>query len=125
MARFFSESFQRRTGVPLPIVAGDQRTAALVALASPSRPSLFLAAEPTRSPWVTLNDIETKGAVLVWPTTDTAGTPPAVIRARFPDLVPELPRAFERPITGQLGLLRIGWAVIRPQGQPADAPPAP
>ena len=25
-----------------------------------------------------------------------------VIRARFPDLVPEVPRAFERPIAGQL-----------------------
>ena len=106
------------------IAPTSRRSLNPTALASPSRPSLFLAAEPTRSPWVTLNDIQTKGAVLVWPTTDTAGTPPAVIRARFPDLVPELPRAFERPITGQLGLLRIGWAVIRPQGQPADAPSA-
>jgi hypothetical protein len=29
--------------------------------------------------------------------------------------VPEVPRAFERPVQGQLPLLRIGWAVIRPQ----------
>jgi len=124
MARFFSESFQRRTGVPVPIVTGDPRTAALVALGSRSRPSLFLPASPARSPWVTLDDIKTKGAILVWPTTDTAGTPPAVIRARFPDLVPEVPRAFERPIAGQLGLLRIGWAMIRPQGAPPDLPEA-
>jgi Dolichyl-phosphate-mannose-protein mannosyltransferase len=124
MARFFAESFQRRTGVPLPIVAGDPRTAALIALGTPNRPSLFLAAEPAHSPWVTLDDIRIKGAILVWPTTDTAGTPPAVIRARFPDLVLEVPRAFERPIAGRLGLLRIGWAVIRPQGAPVDAPGA-
>ena len=35
------------------VVAGDQRTAALVALAAPSRPSLFLDATPERSRWVT------------------------------------------------------------------------
>jgi hypothetical protein len=118
MARFFPGFAPHR--VPVPIVTGDPRTAALVALGAPSRPSLFLPATPARSPWVTLDDIKTKGAILVWPTTDTAGTPPAVIRARFPDLVPEVPRAFDRPVAGQLGLLRIGWAMIRPQGAPPD-----
>ncbi len=42
MARFFSESFERRTGAPLQIVTGDPRTAALIALGAPSRPSVFL-----------------------------------------------------------------------------------
>ena len=115
MARFFSESFERRTGVPLQIVTGDPRTAALVALGAPSRPSVFYDATPERSPWVTRDGIKSKGAIVVWPTTDTAGTPPADIKERFPGLVPEVPRAFERPVQGQLPLLRIGWAVIRPQ----------
>jgi len=115
MAPFFADSFQRRVGSALPIVAGEPRTAALLALAAPSRPSLFLDAAPERSPWVTMTDIKTRGAILVWPTTDTAGTPPADIKEHFPDLVPEVPRAFERPVQGQLPLLRIGWAVIRPQ----------
>jgi hypothetical protein len=122
-AQFFSESFQRRVGAPLPIVAGDPRTAALVALGTPGRPSLFLDATPERSPWVTMNDIATKGAIVVWPTNDTAGTPPAAIKEHFPDLVPEaVPRAFERPVQGSLPLLRIGWALIRPRGQPVDVP---
>jgi hypothetical protein len=121
MARFFSESFERRTGAPLKIVTGDPRTAALIALGAPSRPSLFLDATPERSPWVTPDAIKSKGAIVVWPTTDTAGTPPAEIKERFPDLVPEVPRAFERSVQGQLPLLRIGWAVIRPQGQAAPS----
>jgi hypothetical protein len=62
-----------------------------------------------------MNDIRTKGAIVVWPTEDTAGAPPADIKASFPDIVPEVPRAFERPVQGRLLLLRIGWAVIRPQ----------
>jgi hypothetical protein len=115
MARFFSENFERRTGVPLQIVGGDPRTAALIALGAGSRPSLFLDAAPERSPWVTIDAVKAKGAVLVWPTTDTAGTPPAALKERFPGLVAEVPRAFERRVQGRLPLLRIGWAVIRPQ----------
>ena len=40
MGQFFAESFERRTGKPLAIVAGDPQIAALVALTAPSRPSL-------------------------------------------------------------------------------------
>jgi hypothetical protein len=115
MARFFSESFERRTSLPLQIVGGDPRTAALIALGARSRPSLFLDAAPERSPWVTLDAIKAKGAILVWPTTSTAGTPPAALKERFPELVAEVPRAFERRVQGRLPLRRIGWAVVRPQ----------
>jgi hypothetical protein len=125
MASYFTDSFQRRTGAPAPIVAGEPRTAALIALASRSRPSLFLDATPDRSPWVTMDDVKSRGAIVVWPTTDTAGAPPPEIKQRFPDLVPELPRAFERTMQGRLSLVRIGWGMIRPQSQPVGAPPAP
>jgi hypothetical protein len=124
MARFFADSFARRVGKELPIVAGDPRTAALIELGAASRPSLFLEATPKRSPWVSIDDIRAKGAIVVWPTTDTAGTPPTDIRQDFPDIVPEVPRAFERAVQGRLPLLRIGWALIRPQ-PPQGEPPAP
>jgi hypothetical protein len=123
-SQFFADSFQRRVGAPLPIVAGDPRTAALIALGAPSRPSLYLDETPERSPWVSMDDVKTKGAIVVWPTTDTTGTPPSEIKARFPDLVPEaVPRAFERPVPGSLPLLRIGWALIRPKTE--DKAPGP
>jgi hypothetical protein len=126
MAQFFADSYQRRVGAPLPIVAGDPRLATLIAIGAPSRPSLFLDATPERSPWVTMDDVKSKGAIIVWPTNDTAGAPPPEIKERFPDMVPEVPpRAFARPVQGQLPLLRIGWALIRPQGHPiVEAPPA-
>jgi hypothetical protein len=119
MGRFFGESFERRTGKPLEIVSGDPRLAALVALAAPSRPSVYDFAAPTRTPWVGHDDIRAKGLIVVWPALDTAGLPPPDIKARFPDLVPELPRAFEHAIQGRLPLSRIGWGMIRPQ---AEAP---
>ena len=114
MGRFFADSFERRTGQPLAIVTGDPRTAALVALAAPSRPSVFFDYDPARSPWVTADDIRKKGAVVIWLAADTTPTPPPDIAAYFPDLVPEVPRTFDRPVQGRMPLLRIGWGVIRP-----------
>ena len=121
MGRFFTESFNRRTGKRLAIVIGDARLGGLVALESPQRPSLLIDAAYEIAPWVTAADVRQKGAIVVWPLTDAAGTPPPEIRARFPDLVPEVPRAFDRAIQGRLPLMRIGWAMIRPQSaEPAQ-----
>jgi len=114
MAQFFTESFRRRTGKPLDFIVGDARIAGAIALASTDHPYLFVAAAPELTPWISDADIRRKGAVLIWPATETTGLPPAAIKSRFPEIVPELPRAFERPVQGRLPLLRIGWAVIRP-----------
>jgi hypothetical protein len=116
MGRFFAENFERRTGSPLSIVTGDPRLAVLVALGAPSRPSLYIAGTPQRSPWIKAEDIVRKGAVVVWPASDAEGLPPPEIKRLFPDIAHEVPRAFERLVQGRLPLLRIGWGVIRPQG---------
>ena len=89
-------------------------------MASPQRPRLLIDGSYERAPWVTEADIRQKGAIVVWWLTDVAGTPPAHIRERFPDLVPEVPRAFERAVQGRLSLMRVGWAMIRPE---TAAPP--
>jgi len=119
MGRFFAESFERRTGAPLAIVAGEPRIAALVALGAPTRPSLYLDAAPDRTPWITADDVRRKGAVVVWPNADTRAVVPTDIATRFPGLVADVPRVFERMVQGRLPLLRLGWGVVRPQ---ADAP---
>jgi hypothetical protein len=123
MTQFLSESFERRTGTPLKVVGGDTRLASLLALLAPSRPVIFVDDKPDRP--VTRKDIEEKGAVVVWLATDTAGAPPPAIRAAFPDLVAEVPRAFERPVQGALPLFRIGWGMIRAKVPGAAAAPAP
>jgi hypothetical protein len=119
MGRFFADSFERRTGHPLAIVGGDTGIAALVALAAPSRPRVDFATAPERSPWVTAQEIQTQGAVVVWPAAETTPEPPPAIRARFPDLVAEVPQSFTRPVRGRLPPLRIGWGMIRPANAPA------
>ncbi len=119
IAHFFADSFERRTGRRLAVVSGDARIAALVALAAPSRPELYFAADPEHSPWVTAQDLRDKGAVVVWPAAETTPEPPPAIKARFPDLIAEVPQTFARRVRGRLPPLRIGWGMIRPAAAPA------
>jgi len=115
-ATFFADSFQRRTGKPLAYVTGDPLFAPLIALGSPSRPHVYFDWAPQRSPWASAADIRAQGGLLVWPVTDNTRNAPPQLKAEFPDMVPEVPRSFPRAIQGLLPLIRLGWAVERPQG---------
>jgi len=115
IARFFGDSYERRTNQRLSAVAGDPQIAGLVAL-DRGRPHLLLDAAPQRTPWLTLAKFSETGGIVVWRASDTVGTPPADIAQRFPGLVPEVPRAFEWMVNGRQPLLRIGWAIVRPKG---------
>jgi hypothetical protein len=114
IAHFFGDNFERRTNHPLPAVAGDPELASLIGLDS-SRPHLFLDATPQRTPWLTMTNFNETGGVVVWRASDTVGTPPDDIAKRFPGLVPEVPRAFERLVNGRQPLFRVGWAIVRPK----------
>ena len=112
--RFYADIYQRRTGRPLFYLSGDPRVAPLVALGAPSRPHVYFAWAPHRSPWANPNDIRTKGGILVWPAADNSGTPPETLKVQFPEMVPEVPRSFPRAVQGILPLIRLGWSVQRP-----------
>jgi len=115
MGRFFDDSYERRTNQRLRAVAGDPQLASLLALDA-RRPHLLLDANPQRTPWLSIQKFNQTGGVVVWRAQDTAGTPPPDIAQRFPGLVPEVPRAFDRLVNGRLPVLRIGWAIVRPKG---------
>jgi hypothetical protein len=114
IARFFGDSFERRTNQRLRAVGGEAQLATLVTLAA-GRPHLFLDAAPERTPWLDMTKFNQTGGVVVWRASDTVGTPPAEIARRFPGLVPEVPRAFDWLVDGRQPLLRIGWAIVRPK----------
>jgi Dolichyl-phosphate-mannose-protein mannosyltransferase len=114
IAHFFGDSFERRTNQRLRAVTGDAELAALISLDA-GRPHLFFDGAPERTPWLNLTKFNETGGVVVWRASDTVGTPPPDIAQRFPGLVPEVPRAFERMVTGRQPLLRIGWAIVRPK----------
>jgi hypothetical protein len=115
IGKFFGENFERRTGRPLAAVAGDPQLSLLIGFAAPSRPHVLLDATPQQTPWVTFATFNQTGGVVVWRAADTIGTPPEDLMKRFPGLVPEVPRTFEPMVRGRQALLRIGWAIVRPQ----------
>jgi hypothetical protein len=115
IARFFGDSFERRTNQRLRAVTGDPQLATLISLAG-GRPHLLLEATPHRTPWLTPAKFNETGGVVVWRASDTSGAPPAELAQRFPGLVPEVPRAFDWLVTGRQPLLRVGWAIVRPKG---------
>ncbi len=121
--RFFADSFQRRTGKPLEYVTGDARLAPLIALGAPSRPHVYFDWAPQYSPWASVTDIRKHGGLLVWPAGEKTVAPPATLKAQFPDLVPEVPRSFARAVQGFLPLIRLGWAVVRPESETPAEPP--
>ncbi len=112
--QFFGDNFQRRSGKPLAYVTGDSKLAPLVALGAPSRPHVYFAWAPLRSPWATAGDVVNNGGMIVWPA-DNTGAPHPTLKAQFPAMVPEVPRSFARSIQGILPLIKVGWAVLRPQ----------
>src|ERR1700719_2907465 len=70
IARFFGDSFERRTNRPLRAVTGDTQLASLIALDA-ARPHLLLDAAPERTPWLTLAKFGETGGVVVWRASDT------------------------------------------------------
>lgn len=115
IARYFTENFERRTGRRLEFVAGDARLASLIGLASRRRPHVIYEPGKGLPQLVRAEDAAQSGAVVVWRATDNAGTPPPQVKAMFPNIVPEVPRVFERVLHGRAPLLRIGWGVVRPR----------
>src|SRR4029077_5036592 len=113
LGKFFAESFARRPGRPLTIVGGDQRISELVAVGAPSRPNVYFDTNPAPGWRINADAVRANGAVIVWLSGDTNPAPPPDIKARFPDLVPEVPHAFARPVRGLLPPLLICLGVIR------------
>lgn len=116
IARFFGDSFERRTNQRLRAVAGDPQLASFITTDA-GRPHLLLDATPERTPWLSVAKFNETGGVVVWRASDTSGTPPPELLQRFPGLVPEVPRTFEWLVNGRQPLLRVGWAIVRPKGQ--------
>jgi hypothetical protein len=114
IARYFGDSFERRTNQRLRAVTGDPQLATLIAM-DKGRPHLLLDATPQRTPWLSVAKFNETGGVVVWRASDTSGAPPADIAQRFPGLVPEVPRAFDWLVNGRQPSLRVGWAIVRPK----------
>jgi hypothetical protein len=107
-----TQRFHAATGAPLHYVIGSMWDGGNLAHYSPDQPRVLIDGQPARAPWIDLNDLRAKGAMVVWTGGDTAHLP-----AQFAAVAPnaEVGAPFDLPMRRGPGEIHVGWAVLKPQ----------
>ena len=107
-----TQRFHAATGAPLRYVIGSMWDGGNLAHYSPDQPQVLIDGLPQRAPWIDLDDLRSKGAVVVWTQGDTATLPP-----QFSDIAgnAEVGAPFDLPMRRGSGAVHVGWAIVKPQ----------
>ena len=111
-ARFHEATCRPPDCAPLRYVIGSMWDGGNLAHYSPDRPRVLVDGLPARAPWIDLDDLRDKGAILVW----TQGDPrqiPTAFAAIAPDA--ELGTPFDLPMRRADGTVHVGWAIVKPR----------
>ncbi len=104
--------FHDSTGAPLRYVIGSMWDGGNLAHYSHDQPQVLVDGLPSRAPWIDLDDLRNKGAVLVWTQSDPGQIPPA-----FAAIAPgaRLAAPFDLPMRRGDGTVHVGWAILNPR----------
>lgn len=114
-------------GHPLTILAGNSWLAGLAALYGEGRPSVMLEGNFAYSPWISPQELEQEGGVVLW---QVRGPGEGAMPAIYADagrlaLSPGEPMRFSWPGGLPVKEIVIGWAIIPPGGGAASAAATP
>jgi 4-amino-4-deoxy-L-arabinose transferase-like glycosyltransferase len=111
-ARFHDATCRAVDCAPLRYVIGSMWDGGNVAHYSPDQPEVLIDALPHRAPWIDLEDLRDKGAILVWTQSDPRQMPEA-----FATIAPgaELGTPFDLPMRRADGTVHVGWAILKPR----------
>jgi len=104
--------FHDATGAPLRYVIGTMWDGGNLAHYSPDQPEVLIDGLPHRAPWIDLDDLRDKGAMLVWTQSD-----PRQVPAAFAAIAPgaEIGTPFDLPMRRNDGVVHVGWAILKPR----------
>lgn len=104
--------FHDTVGTPLRYVIGSMWDGGNLAHYSSDQPQVVVDGLPARAPWIDLDDLRDKGAILVWTQSDPRQIPPA-----FAAIAPgaELGAPFDLPMRRGDGTVHVGWAILKPR----------
>jgi 4-amino-4-deoxy-L-arabinose transferase-like glycosyltransferase len=104
--------FHEATGAPLRYVIGTMWDGGNLAHYSPDQPEVLIDGLPRRAPWIDLDDLRDKGAILVWTQSD-----PRQVPAAFAAIAPsaEIGTPFDLPMRRNDGVVHVGWAILKPR----------
>jgi len=92
-----------------------------VAHYAPSHPRVLIDGKPERAPWIDLNDLKARGAVVVWTAGDLNAVP-VELRSIAVDAAVQPPFLLHY-LRGDLSL-NVGWAILLPNPSYAGGPSA-
>ena len=104
--------FHQATGAPLRYVIGTMWDGGNLAHYSPDQPEVLIDGLPRRAPWIDVDDLRDKGAMLVWTQSDRRQVP-----AAFAAIAPsaEIGTPFDLPMRRNDGVVHVGWAILKPR----------
>jgi 4-amino-4-deoxy-L-arabinose transferase-like glycosyltransferase len=65
-AEYFTRAWHEKTNVPLSYVSGDELASNSIAVYSKDRPRVVIHGTPEYAPWIDMDDVRRKGALVVW-----------------------------------------------------------
>jgi hypothetical protein len=112
LAREITDRYRAVTGQKLAYVVGSMWDGGNVAHYSPDHPRVLIDGRPERAPWIDLNDLRARGAVVVWTAGELNALPP-VFRTIAGDAAVQPPFRLRYRFGGDS--LTIGWAILLPR----------
>ena len=122
LGREISQRYQAATGEPISYVIGSMWDGGNVAHYSPGRPRVLIDGKPERAPWIDLEDLKAKGAVVVfWQ--DLHAMPPEFKAIADGAVVqPPIELCYLRADLRGDPIVRVGWAILYPKPRSAAEP---
>ena len=121
LGRELSQRYRAVTGKAIVYVIGSMWDGGNVAHYAPEHPRVLIDGRPARAPWIDLNDLKARGALVVWTEGDLKVIPPAYRTIAADAAVqPPILLHYRRGDSN----LNVGWAILLPRPSYARAPSA-
>jgi hypothetical protein len=118
LARELSDRTRALTGKPIVYVIGSMWDGGNVSHYAPSHPRVLIDGKPERAPWIDLNDLRARGAVVVWTEGDLKVLP---VEYRNLAADAQVQPPFMLPSRRGDQVLNVGWAILLPRPSYAQA----
>jgi len=119
LGREISQRYRTVTGKPIAYVIGSMWDGGNIAHYAPSHPRVLIDGKPARAPWIDLNDLRARGAVVVWTAGDLRVIPPQ-LRTVAADAAVQEPFLLH-DLRGDNNT-NVGWAILLPKPSYARGP---
>jgi Dolichyl-phosphate-mannose-protein mannosyltransferase len=119
LGREISQRYRAVTGKPIVYVIGTMWDGGNVAHYAPEHPRVLIDGKPARAPWIDLNDLKARGAVVVWTAGDLHVMPPE-LRTIAADAAVQPPFLLH-DLRGDNNT-NVGWAILLPRPSYAKGP---